>query len=675
MTRFFLAAATLITTVVAAAVFVDIVLADGAGVLDAGLIVLFTILFAWVAQGFWTAAIGAWVLARRPKGIAAPSADPSQKPTEYTDGGADGSLRTAIVMPVYNEDPTRVMAGLRAIYDSLQATGSGDQFDLFILSDTTDPENWLEEEAAWATLCLDAATGAAGIFYRRRPFNVGRKSGNLLDFCQRWGRRYEFMIVLDADSLMSGSTLVEMVRRMRADPKLGILQAPPQPIDHHSLFARIQQFAAAMYGPMFTAGFARWTADAGNYYGHNAIIRTAAFMAHCGLPHLPGEAPLGGEILSHDFVEAAMIRRGGWTVRIDPDLDGSYEELPTTLLDYAKRDRRWCQGNLQHGRIALAKGMPAISRLHLIMGVMAYVASPLWLVFLALAAVAQLDAPGGEVAGWLGSADLLRWQSAVLFGVVMLMLVLPKGWAWLLLFREPARLERFGGAWRSLMSVVVETLFSVLLAPIMMAFHSRFVFEILSGRTVAWATQQRGEHGTTLSEAMANHRGQVVGGALASVLAWLLVPGLFVWLLPVTLGLMLSPVISSLTSRGSVGRQARTAGLFLIPAEIDPPDVLYRMHQWLADAELAEDPEHSAPTSDRFTQAVLDPTFNTLHVSLLRAYGVHTRETPQVIAARKKAIEHGPASLTKAEKLAILSHEETIRWLHGVAWQRWKVEG
>lgn len=679
MTRIFLAASTLISTLIAAAVFADILFADGLGVLDAALGVLFIALFAWVAQGFWTAAIGVWVLR---------AAKPADEPRRVcgvcpadTDSSASALPRTAVVMPVYNEDPTRVMAGLRAIYDSLQATGRGDGFDLFVLSDTTDPDGWLEEEAAWATLCLDACAGTpdkSRIFYRRRPFNVARKSGNLSDFCQRWGRRYEFMIVLDADSLMSGATLVEMVRRMAADPGLGILQAPPQPINRESLFARVQQFAAAMYGPIFTAGFAAWTGGDGNYYGHNAIIRVAAFMEHCGLPHLPGDAPLGGEVLSHDFVEAAMIRRAGWHVRIDPDLGGSYEELPTTLIDYAKRDRRWCQGNLQHVRIAAARGMTPMSRVHLAMGVMAYLASPLWLIFLTLAAVAQLQPPParGLPGGWFGSADLLRWQAGVLFAVVMLMLVAPKFAAWCAVLRDRPRIERFGGAWASLKSVVAETAFSVLLAPVMMAFHSRFVFETLSGRTVAWVTQQRNERGTPLREALANHRGQVVGGLVASGLAWAAVPGLFWWLLPVTLGLVVSPLLSSLSSRVDLGRWTRAHGLFLIPAETDPPAVLLRMHQHLADAEQAEDPGRSAPPGgDRFTQAVLDPTFNTLHVSLLRAYGAQPRETPQVVAARKKALQHGPGSLTTAEKLAILSHEDTIRWLHGAAWQHWDVGG
>lgn len=660
LTRFVLIVLTLATAVATGATFGVVLLADGLDVVDHVLLPLFLLLTAYVAQGFWTAALGTWFTLRASSPLTThqPPATTSPLP------------RTAIVLPIYNEDPLRVMSGVRAIHDSLKATGKGSAFDLFVLSDTNDPDRWLEEETAWANVCLEANGGdptAGQIFYRRRPFNTARKSGNLADWCGRWGRLYEFMVTMDADSLMEGETLVEMARRMQADPKLGILQAPPKPVNGETLFARLQQFAAACYGPVFTLGFSRWTGPDGNYYGHNAIIRTAAFMEHCGLPHLPGEAPLGGEILSHDFVEAAMMRRARFTVRIDPDLEGSYEEIPTNLIDFAKRDRRWCQGNLQHVRIGVAKGLRLVSRLHLLMGAMGYLASPLWLLFMILVAVAQLTSKGG--------ADDVALEAGVLFAAVMAMLILPKLFAYLVLLTQPQRMERFGGKRAAFGSIALETAISVLLAPVMMAFHSRFVLETLTGVKVAWVAQQRDAVGTSLRTAWAEHRMHVVYGLAAGALSLLLVPTMFLWLLPVTAGLVLAPVLSSWTSYPSNGRAARRRGLFLIPEETDPPAVVLTMHQHLADAELAAEREAAAEASpvDRFTRAVLDPTFNTLHVSLLRAYGAPVRETPQLVAARHKAIERGPGALSKAEKLAILSHEDTIRWLHGAAWQKWPV--
>ena len=683
--RLFVGGTTLIATSLAGGVFADVLRSDGVGILDAILLPLFLLLFAWVAQGFFTAVLGFVLVMRQPRlkneegganNETAQASAPSSfavSPSSAPSSDHAPLPRTAIVMPIYNEDPARVLSGLRAIYDSLQATGYGDAFDLFIMSDTNDPERWLAEEAAWASLCLETCTGKGSqIFYRRRPYNTARKSGNIADFCVRWGRLYEYMVVLDADSLMEGDTLVEMVRRMTANQRLGILQAPPVPINRDSLFARMMQFAASMYSPIFNTGFAAWTGYDGNYYGHNAIMRTQAFMEHCGLPHLPGEAPLGGEILSHDFVEAAMMRRNGWDVRIDPDLAGSYEEMPTTLIDYAKRDRRWCQGNLQHVRIGLARNMHAVSRLHLLMGAMAYCSSPLWLIFMVLMAVAYVFSDGVTRGSFDGR--FTAFEALGLFLVVMAMLVTPKLLAFVAALRDRERLARFGGPGRALLGIVSETALSVLLAPIMMAFHSRFVYETLTGMVVAWVTQNRDESHTTLKEAWLTHQSQVIAGVVAGVAAWFVSPSMFLWLLPVTVGLVMSPVFSSLTSRVDIGHAARRLRLFLIPAETDPPTVLLRMHQHVADLETkpAED-DAGVPGADRFTRAILDPTFNTLHVSLLRAYGAYVRETPQLAAARHKALEQGPQALTKQEKMAILSHEDTVRWLHGAAWQRWPV--
>ncbi len=248
-------------------------------------------------------------------------------------------------------------------------------FEFFILSDTRDSEIAAEEERLWS-LAIDAEMKRSQFFTVDEPKNVGRKAGNLEDFCQRWGAHYKYMVVLDADSLMDASTLQSMVQRMEADSKLGILQVPPRPINRNTWFARLQQFAASVYGPIFTEGLDAWADGQSNYWGHNAIIRVAPFAQHCGLPLLPGKAPLGGEILSHDFVEAALMLRSGWRVQLASDLDGSYEECPTNLLDYAIRDQRWCQGNLQHARLIVSEGFHPTSRFHMAMGVLAYLASP-----------------------------------------------------------------------------------------------------------------------------------------------------------------------------------------------------------------------------------------------------------------------------------------------------------
>ncbi len=384
VTRVTLAILTLLGTALGTALFCRVIARDGFAVIDVALAVLFAVLFLSVVFSFWTATFGLVASLRRSRrGSLLPPA--VHTPRDLSRPAQD-LPPTAIVMPIYNEEPREVFANLRAIAQSLEATGACAAFSIFVLSDTTDPDVWLDEERTWAKLVAQVP-GPCRFFYRHRPKNVSRKAGNIADFCRHWGEHYKYMIVLDADSVMAGETLVELVRRMERDPQIGILQAPPKPVGRQSLFARMQQFAAHMYGPVFLEGFALWSQCDGNYWGHNAIIRIRPFMQHCELPILPGDGPLSGEILSHDFVEAALMRRAGWKVCMAHDLGQSYEACPTTILDFAQRDQRWCQGNLQHIRLLLAEGLHPASRLHFGMGAMSYLASPLWLLFLVLTVI------------------------------------------------------------------------------------------------------------------------------------------------------------------------------------------------------------------------------------------------------------------------------------------------
>jgi membrane glycosyltransferase len=288
---------------------------------------------------------------------------------------------TAVIFPIYNEDSARVIEGLRATYESVVRTGHLDRFDFFILSDSTNPDRWVEEETRWCNLVRDL-DALGKIYYRRRLFNVERKSGNVRDFLNTWGKRYRYFVCCDADSVMRGETLVDLVKLMEVHPTVGLIQTVPSLVNAESLFGRIQQFANRLYAPVFIAGLNYWMLDFGNYWGHNAIIRTEPFMQCCDLPQLPGRKPFGGQILSHDFVEAALMLRENWSVWLAYDLEGSYEEAPQSLIDNAQRERRWCQGNLQHGLVLFAKGLRGVSRVHLLLGIFGYVASPLWLAFM-----------------------------------------------------------------------------------------------------------------------------------------------------------------------------------------------------------------------------------------------------------------------------------------------------
>ena len=289
---------------------------------------------------------------------------------------------TALVVPIYNEKVTRVYEGLRATYESLKKTGpSGAVPIFFILSDSTNPDKWVEEERRWFDLIRDL-NALGRIYYRRRVFNEGKKSGNVRDFLNNWGRRYRYFIVFDADSIMRGETVVSLTQLMEANPGVGMIQTVPALINSESLFGRMQQFANRLYAPVFIAGLNYWAQGAGNYWGHNAIIRTEPFMQCCDLPQLPGRKPFGGQILSHDFVEAALMLKENWNVWMAFDLEGSYEESPQGMIESAQRDRRWCQGNLQHTMVIFARGLRSVSRMHLALGIFGYLSSPLWLCFL-----------------------------------------------------------------------------------------------------------------------------------------------------------------------------------------------------------------------------------------------------------------------------------------------------
>jgi membrane glycosyltransferase len=571
-------------TVIPGAVLMALVLqAAGMGPFQWAILLLFMVTFAWIAVSFWTAVAGFLLHALR--------LDPlSLRRLPRRDAAPESALpqarSAAIVVPIYNEEPARVVNGIEATCRSLLATGQGAAFDLFLLSDSNDPAVIPGEERAVRELQA-RMPAPVRTHYRRRRTNTGRKAGNIAEFCQRWGSRYQYMVVLDADSVMEGVTLVELVRLMERNPNAGLIQTMPLPVRQESLFGRFQQFANAVHGPMLAAGLSFWQGDTGNYWGHNAIIRIQPFMQHCDLPILPGRPPLGGEILSHDFVEAALLRRGGWDVWLLPHLGGSYEELPGNLIDYARRDRRWAQGNLQHLRLLGMPGLHGVSRLHLLFGAVAYLASVLWLLMLAAGTGAAIDAPGGLEAGGqtLAIPESLRTPMAhALLGVTLVMLLLPKMLGiGLAMFSRP---QAFAGAPRLVVSGVIETLFSVLIAPLMMAFHSLFVAAVALGGNVTWAAQPREGRVVAWGEAWRRTGGFVLAaGSWSLLLAWF-APGFFWWLMPVLASLLLAPALVRWSSSQRAGAWMRRRGLLLAPSEVAPGRVL----QMLRGLELSSRP-------------------------------------------------------------------------------------
>lgn len=530
--------------------------------------VIYTVLFAWIAMNFWSVTLGfvsllhghdRWKI-RPPKNR----------------GPIPPGVRTAIVMPIYNEDVARIFSSLQTMYASVARTGQLEQFDFFVLSDTNDVQEQAKEEAAWQELCR-STEGHGRIFYRHRRVRVHKKSGNIADFCRRWGSRYKYMLVLDADSVMSGSLMTDMVRTMEGREDIGILQTAPTGIHQENLVGRIQQFSTYAYGPLLLEGLQFWQMDEAGFWGHNALVRLKPFMEHCALPHLSGTPPLGGEILSHDFVEAAMMRRAGWGVWLATDFKDSYEELPPDLFTELDRDRRWSRGNFQHLRLILEKGFKFGHRQLFLNGNLFYFSAFLWFVsFVLMTVYAVVDIfhepqyfstahglfPDWPVQYRHLSMDLLVLTAVFLFAPKVLSVV------WLLMSGQAAR---FGGAARLIISVLLETVCSFFLAPIRMVFHSWYVMTVPLEEKFDWKKQRRRTKQTTYGKAFKVF-GLVSGGALVlSLAAFVLDRTLCAWLLVITVPLILAVPLSVFLSSLQAGQWCKKMGLFLAPVETSPP--------------------------------------------------------------------------------------------------------
>jgi membrane glycosyltransferase len=639
----------------------DMLVINGLTPLKLAIFVLFIILLLPIGLSFWTSIIGFTVqcLGGDTLDLSRTLADAEKENRPLP--------RTAVVMPIYNEDPVRVFAGLKATYEILEQDGWLENFDLFILSDTTDPDIWVREELAFAELKKEVSQPER-LFYRNRPQNIERKSGNIADFCATWGDRYVYLIVFDADSIMSAKSLVNLVRIMESNPRVGIVQAPPLPVNRRTLFGRLHQFAMHAYSQIFITGLNFWQGGAANYWGHNAIIRIRPFIEHCRLPKLSGQQPLGGSILSHDFVEAAFMRRAGWKVYLASELRGSYEELPSSLINYAARDRRWCQGNLQHARLLFTPGLHIVNRLHLLMGVMSYIASPLWLLLLALTTIEGLKENLGRHTYFAADRVLFPdWQISThrqalsLFMLMLSLLLIPKFLSLLFHFANSSRAAAFGGRARMALSVLLEMLGSTLLAPNLAFLQSRFVIGTLMGKSVKWDSQDRSESGTGFGEAFRRHWSATAVGLVWGALLWLTVPKLFWWFAPVIGGLLLAIPFSIWSSRTRLGEWAKRHCLFLIRAELTPPRVLRKLHD-----ELGRAPQHQWSAGiDGLARVLDDADARRLHLSLLPP--ASEKKDPiyehHVRGLELKLLYAGPQALSSTERRELLLNADSIQRL------------
>lgn len=602
------------------------------------LLVLFGLTFTWVGFSF-TSMIAGFLAPR----LTTP------------DGPNDAKI--AVIMPVYNENAAATAGLLAALARDLYREGLAERAEIFVLSDSRKPAAVFEEMVAVSRL---RDISPVPVWYRRRKNNKGRKAGNVADFVTRWGGRYEQMVVLDADSVVGGGTIRELSARMNADPAIGLIQTMPMLVGGQTIFARLTQFAGRIYGPAIARGVAAWSGNSGNFWGHNAIIRVSAFAQCCGLPDLPGKPPFGGHILSHDFVEAALLRRAGWKVRLDHDLRQSFEGSPPTLLDMAVRERRWAQGNLQHSRLIFSRGFTWINRAHFVIGMLGFLMSPIWLamilVGLALSANVLLSRPDYfpqtyQLFPEWPTFDPVRmlW----LFIAAMSFLLVPK---FIGLFRAWARplARNSGGPVRLLGSALFEITLSALIAPVQMLIQTRQIYEIFRGRDSGWEAQVRAGAMPSWPVVLRRHALHVVLGLGTLIVLALFSPAQLVWLSPILAGLILSPMTSRWSASPVFGRWARRQGLLVTPEERDPPEILtaanaldYRISGTL--------PRDGLATMGQ------DPAMQARVAALLRA-GAPVGPAAARLDAISAAAKLGHAA-TQAEALSFLSEAEKLAML------------
>lgn len=617
-------------------------------------LVLFSINFTWISFAFAQATLGL-VLSLLPRLVAIP------------EHSGEIPFRTAILLPVYNEAPHSIAAAILAMRGELVAREPG-RFAFFILSDTNQADAWIEEEAVFRRVVMDA-DASCPVYYRRRADNSERKAGNIADWVRRWGGDYEAMIILDADSIISADTLITLTRRMAAAPGVGLIQSLPRIVRATSLYGRAQQFANQCYGPIYARGLAAWHGLSSNFWGHNAIVRTRAFAESCSLPLLRGRPPFGGAVLSHDFIEAALLRRAGWGVRFDVDIEQSWEEAPPSLLDVLIRDRRWCQGNLQHSRVLFARGLTLPTRLHLLTGIMAYVSAAFWLLLVVVGLTIAVQASLVRPEYFAEPSLFPTWpvfdaeRALTLFLASMVVVLAPKVFGWLAAMVNIPLCLRFGGPLLLTLSTLFETLLSALYAPILMVSQFHVIWAVLLGHDGGWNPQRRDDGALDWATAFRAHRGHMLLGSLLAAIAWEISQPLFYWLLPITLGLVLAAPLSWISGGSGRGRVFAWLGLLRAPEEKRPAPVLACMQ-----AELARIPTGQAGSALRRLAA--DPALFAWHQAQLQSPtgaakpALDDFDAAAVTAAWKA--EHASSldelchRLEPAETLALLTHHEGL---------------
>ncbi|MGZ2255910.1 glucans biosynthesis glucosyltransferase MdoH [Roseobacter sp. A03A-229] len=557
--RQFVLALNLVTIGLLFAAMVKILSFGGLTVGEWVMLVAYGVTLPWLSIGLWNSVIG-FVLDRQYGAQAASHVTPALR---RVTGAEPITSKVAIVMPLRNEDPSASLSRFTGVQRALAQTPWAAHFAFHVLSDSDRADILVREEAGVAK--WRAAAPEAQISYRRREDNVGYKAGNIAEFLERTGETYDFFIPLDADSVMGSEAILRLVRVMQASPEIGILQSLVTGLPSRTFFTRAFQFGMRHGMRSYTLGSAWWQADCGPNWGHNAIIRTAPFKTHCMMPVLPGKGPLSGHIMSHDQLEAALMRRAGYEVRVIAEESESHEENPPSLADFIRRELRWCNGNMQYIRLLGLRGLAPVSRMQLYLAIQMYLAAPAWMLFIIMSA--GLLALPSQFEG------MPIWSGLALFAVLMTLNLMPKLMGLGQVLAEEGRAQAYGGRRRVVLGGLAEIAFSMLTAPIVAFGLTVFLAGLVFGKRVGWDAQQRSRERLHWGEAARVLWPQTVAGVvltiwLASVAPWALAFGA-----PVLLAMSLAIPIAVVSTGPALSRWSMSQGLFDIPEDRheDPP--------------------------------------------------------------------------------------------------------
>lgn len=454
------------------------------------------------------------------------------KVEEYHKSPKPINSKTAIVFPIFNEDSSSVYCRIKTMLEHSKINSILNYIDFYVLSDSNELSIILEEEMGFRELEKEFGVGE-NLFYRRRLQNINHKSGNIADFCKRFGDKYDFMIIMDADSYLSIELVETLIHKMEASPDIGIIQTYPEILFPKSMIQNFHYVNSLFSSELYVLGSQYWNINQGPYWGHNAILRMDAFLNYCLLPKLPKIGPLGEKILSHDTIEAALLRKAGYRTEFIYTKNGSYEESPPTLTDFLKRESRWLRGNLQHFWFLFVNNIGTINRIYILLGITSYFSYLFW--FFYLISILGLSLNGSAIPNPLKHKELLVFVITILF--------LPRILSLHQYIKFSEKVDK-----NALKYYLLDTILTIFSSSIFLFSTTIFLFSTFMGRKIEWKAQNRKADNKKLDIPFLFH--WITGsGIILGFLLWIKSFITFLYFSPILIGWIFSiPILLFLNS-------------------------------------------------------------------------------------------------------------------------------